>query len=244
MRTSRLIWTVAVLVFSILCLILIKDSFKKHTRVEKLKNCKIKKTEVKLLVPTSPPVTQYLDTNSISSCSNKRLWPHCDEADSDTICKSLKIPDLKSHQEDRLPPDIVSGVKYFVIFLGHARSGSSITGSLMDAHPNMVICHEYSILHQLSIHPTTHNSKEDIFDNIFIRTQELAKHFQKVERKGYSLDVKNSWKGTYKDKVMVIGDKSAAPTTALYLADSSRFAATLDRLREITKVPLKFVHVS
>ena len=35
------------------------------------------------------------------------------------------------------------GVVYFVLFIGDTHSGHGIIGSMMDAHPNMVIAHEY-----------------------------------------------------------------------------------------------------
>ena len=40
----------------------------------------------------------------------------------------------------------IDGVERFVLFIGHARSGHSIIGSMMDAHPNMVISHEFQVL--------------------------------------------------------------------------------------------------
>ena len=37
-------------------------------------------------------------------------------------------------------------VETFVMFIGHGRSGHSIVGSLLDAHPEVIIAHEYNIL--------------------------------------------------------------------------------------------------
>ena len=39
----------------------------------------------------------------------------------------------------------IAGIEKYVIFVGYARSGTSIIGSLLDAHPNMIIAHEYMI---------------------------------------------------------------------------------------------------
>ena len=36
----------------------------------------------------------------------------------------------------------VEQVKTFIFFLGHARSGHSIVGSILDAHPHIVLAHE------------------------------------------------------------------------------------------------------
>ena len=40
----------------------------------------------------------------------------------------------------------IKDVRIFVIFVGFARSGHSIVGTLMDAHPDIVIAHEYNVL--------------------------------------------------------------------------------------------------
>ena len=49
-----------------------------------------------------------------------------------------------------LPQNVVDEVKSFVFFLGHARSGHSIVGSLLDAHPHIVLGHEVDVFTQLS----------------------------------------------------------------------------------------------
>ena len=42
-----------------------------------------------------------------------------------------------------VPPDTVfRSLKRLVFFIGHARSGSSMLGRLLDAHPHMTISHE------------------------------------------------------------------------------------------------------
>ena len=43
-----------------------------------------------------------------------------------------------------LPQDVIDNVRIFFIFLGYPRSGHTILGALMDAHPNMVISHQYN----------------------------------------------------------------------------------------------------
>ena len=42
-----------------------------------------------------------------------------------------------------LSQSAVEGVEKYVFFAGYPRSGHSMIGSVMDAHPNMVIAHEY-----------------------------------------------------------------------------------------------------
>ena len=43
----------------------------------------------------------------------------------------------------------VEQVKVFVIFLGHQRSSHSIVGSLLDAHPHIILAHEGRLLLKL-----------------------------------------------------------------------------------------------
>ena len=45
-----------------------------------------------------------------------------------------------------LTKDVIDGIKTFVMFIGYPRSGHSIVGSLMDAHPHMVIANEFLLL--------------------------------------------------------------------------------------------------
>lgn len=44
-------------------------------------------------------------------------------------------------------PDL-SKIHTFVLFVGYPRSGHSLIGSIMDAHPNVIIAHEVKQLHQ------------------------------------------------------------------------------------------------
>ena len=45
-----------------------------------------------------------------------------------------------------LSKDLIGRIKTFVLFIGKERSGSSIVGALMNAHPHMAIAHEYHVL--------------------------------------------------------------------------------------------------
>ena len=44
-----------------------------------------------------------------------------------------------------LSQSVVEGVEKFVLFVGYPRSGHSLIASVMDAHPDIVIAHEYLI---------------------------------------------------------------------------------------------------
>ena len=54
----------------------------------------------------------------------------------------------KSEQKSSpvLTQDVVNHIEKFILFIGYPRSGHSIVGSLMDAHPHMVIANEFLLL--------------------------------------------------------------------------------------------------
>ena len=47
-----------------------------------------------------------------------------------------------------LPQSEVDGVETFVSFIGFGRSGHSFIGAVLDAHPNIVIGHEFHVLQE------------------------------------------------------------------------------------------------
>lgn len=145
---------------------------------------------------------------------------------------------------DSLPEEAVEQVKSFVLFIGHAHSGSSITASLLDAHLNVVIANEHYTLHQLVYFPGRYGSRWELYASLFARERSKVAHFQESTRKGYSLYINSSDMGRYEGRLQVIGDKAAGSTVGLYLADPLKFQHLLDQLRELVGVPLKILHVS
>ena len=143
-----------------------------------------------------------------------------------------------------LSQETVEQVKCFVLFIGHARSGTSITGALLDAHPNVVLANEHYTLHQLAYFPDRYADRRALFSSLYAQERTKALHFKESSRKGYSLFVNGSAMGRFEGRLGVIGDKAAGATVGLYLTDPVEFKGVLDRLRELVGVPLKFVHVS
>ena len=62
-----------------------------------------------------------------------------DERNAAARQKSTVTPKRRSASLSQQDAD---GVEKFVFFVGYARSGSSIVGSMVDAHPNMIIANE------------------------------------------------------------------------------------------------------
>lgn len=140
---------------------------------------------------------------------------------------------------------VMNEIKYFVLFVGHSRSGSSITGALLDAHPNAMIGHEFHVFKNMLLHPDVYHSKDAIFTALTLSSQLSAKHWSSTPpQRRHNMYVKGLWMGQFEGNLSVIGDKGAMSMTTLYRADESLFLKLLRRLQTITGVPIKFVQVS
>ena len=118
-------------------------------------------------------------------------------------------------------------------------------GAALDAHPNMMIAHEYYVLHRLVTDPKLQApTKVELLSFLAKRSSYSAWHFKSKQTKGYGLHVPGGFKGTYEKELIVIGDKAAGPTTDLMVADELGFVELLQKLQNIVEIPLKFINVS
>lgn len=123
-------------------------------------------------------------------------------------------------------------VDQFCIFAGYPRSGHSLVGALMDAHPEMIIAHELDVLDKLI--------RGFSFRHIYAMILENSRHYARTGRtwSGYSYSVKGQWQGKF-SKLRVIGDKKGGRTTVLL---SQQFDL-IEKLRHEIPVPVKIIHV-
>jgi len=123
-------------------------------------------------------------------------------------------------------------VTAFCGFLGYARSGSTLLGTLIDAHPDAVISTELDAFAVL----------REGFPRLALYHMILAnaRAFGEggAEWTGYSYDVPGGHQGRYR-ALRVIGDKKAARTTRRIFYRPW----LLDRARSVLGVPLRFIHV-
>ena len=149
-------------------------------------------------------------------------------------------------QEDKhkdLTADVIRGVKKFVLFVGYERSGHSIVGSLMNAHPHVVIAHEFCLFNKFDVLDKV--PRDTWRDNLFwflYRDSNKSK-VMSSSFKGYTLKVEGLWEGTYDDHIEVIGDKSGGMTTRSYLIDKQKFKQNFEKLKQSVQVPLHIIHV-
>ncbi|HVY53043.1 MAG TPA: sulfotransferase [Gammaproteobacteria bacterium] len=127
-----------------------------------------------------------------------------------------------------------SDVKAHCLFIGYPRSGHSIVGSLIDAHPNAVIAHELDVLQFLEY--DLGFSRQQLYGLIVDNSQYWDK--QRRVWSGYDYHVPNQWQGRAK-KILVIGDKKGGISTRRLKDDP----LLLSKLQKLTGVEIKIIHV-
>ncbi len=121
----------------------------------------------------------------------------------------------------------------YCMFIGYPRSGHSLIGTLLDAHPNMIIAPELDALKYIH----ARFSKRQISYLIVKRSQMSAE--TRFKRKGYLyVVVPNQWNGKIKS-LRVIGDKHGESSSIRLKVVSD----LLGRLRNTFNINIKFIHV-
>jgi hypothetical protein len=121
----------------------------------------------------------------------------------------------------------------FCFFIGYSRSGHTLIGTALNAHPEVVISHELDAVRYIR-----HGfRRRQLFSLILQRDQ----HFGTMGRtwSGYKYDIPDQFQGRY-ERLRVLGDKRAR-SSALQIAEQPRL---LDRVRREVGVPLKVLHVT
>ncbi|MDP9420556.1 MAG: sulfotransferase [Actinomycetota bacterium] len=121
----------------------------------------------------------------------------------------------------------------YCMFVGYARSGHSLLGSLLDAHPNAVIAHELDALRYFRLGFT----KKQVYSLILENARLFAAGGCRA-KVDYNYAVPNQYQGRY-ERLQVIGDKKGGRTTRR-LADRP---ALLERVRRVVAIPLRIIHV-
>lgn len=124
-------------------------------------------------------------------------------------------------------------VQTFCNFIGYPRSGHSLIGALLNAHPEMMIAHEAAILKYAYL-----GFNKDQLYYLIMKKAELA---AEKERKlgGYVYNVPNQWQGKVQ-KLKVIGDKMGEGTT-LRIASSREY---IIKLTQAVGMDIKYIHIT
>ena len=163
--------------------------------------------------------------------------------------------DYLGHLLPTLPQNVISGVKKFIFFVGYPRSGHSVIESILDAHPNVVIAHEYNLFEKLPLIVARNSTRgqtnfteaakelfnqihRNSYDNIFLNGT------RSDNKKGYNLTLNGTWQGYYKDQILVIGDKKGGGSAKLYAKRSTEFQRIYNKLLEMIsiQIPVVIIH--
>src|SRR5262245_16191287 len=134
--------------------------------------------------------------------------------------------------ENRRSTGFFQDVQTFCMFVGYPRTGHSLIGSLLDAHPRIVIAHELDALEFFH----WGFSRRQVFHLLLENSRKMAAKGRGYS--GYSYRVPNQWQGRF-ERLQVLGDKKGAVSAGRFY----RHPDLLDFVRDQIAIDLKFVHV-
>jgi hypothetical protein len=122
-------------------------------------------------------------------------------------------------------------LRRLVIFVGNARSGTTLVRTLLDLHPQVVMANEVNLLRRLSEHEDWHS--------VLGRISRSAEAFRRKPRwEGYDYRTVAAPSVSGGLPITVIGDKKAGATTRLLMED----ILLLERLIVWSPVQVNFIH--
>lgn len=134
-------------------------------------------------------------------------------------------------------PALFQDVKTFCMFIGQVKSGGTLLGSLLDAHPDVVLADEVDALYYVS----AGFKRDQIYHLLLKGAQREALKGRITARRltPYSLAVPGQWQGRFQ-KIEVIGDSKAGPSTRRF----GQEPALLEQLqRMMVDVDLRLIQV-
>jgi len=132
----------------------------------------------------------------------------------------------------------------FLLFIGTPRSGHSIIGAILDAHPNAIVSHELHALQKISQGWTGKQLLEGIFETSVKQEAEGRSQSHKDHSEDYLQDAKpmgiryrfdyaipTQYQGRVEGSIKVIGDKKGGGTTTI-LTNQPELLSKLDTMIE------------
>ena len=118
--------------------------------------------------------------------------------------------------------------------------------NLLDAHPHIVISHEYSVFSKWVKEPQHHADKAWLFNALLMNSwmhRMKGLRTKGSKNKGYTLSISGGWQGKYKRHIDIFGDKAGGMTTQLYRKHQSLFINTYQEMKKNLKIPINVIHV-
>ncbi len=148
-----------------------------------------------------------------------------------TISLSSEEIDTLCSQVD---PKQLENVQGFVVFLGHAHSGHSLIGALLDSHPHTAITNEVNVAKML----VDHELDTQQLMSIILATSFANKEKDAWFNTGYSYKTATGFQGTTKYP-QIIGDKKGGGNTRII----RKHPHVLKHLHDLLGDKLKFIQV-
>ena len=147
-----------------------------------------------------------------------------------------------SAKQAAIDDSVFDGVKKLLFFVGHERSCHSFVGSVVDAHPHMILATKYNPLWKHYNQPQSFPTKKEFF---YILADFASRHGvrYKADAKGYSLIVDPRYQGIYEGDLQVIGSQRAAPVSDLYRKYPNEFEKLISHIKEVVGIPVYFIRV-
>jgi Sulfotransferase family len=124
-------------------------------------------------------------------------------------------------------------LKHFSLFIGYARSGHTLVGTMLNAHPEVVIAHELD-----AIRFVRHRfSRAQLYSLLLERDRQFGSNGRAWS--GYQYEIPDQFQGRF-ERLRVLGDKRAR-SSVLQIANDPTL---LDRLRRRVRVPIRVLHVT
>jgi hypothetical protein len=133
---------------------------------------------------------------------------------------------------------VLSGVRTYCLFIGHARSGHSIVGALLDAHPAAVVSDELDAVRYFR----RGFSRDQLYRLSIDRAARQARNERRKRGrhgKTYSYFVPGQWQGRFRI-LQVVGDSTAGETVRALDADPRLLGAIRHRMRP---AEVRVIHV-
>jgi hypothetical protein len=151
-----------------------------------------------------------------------------------SIRKKLDLAGLyaTSLLQSRRNAESFRDIRTYCMFVGYPRTGHSLIGSLLDAHPNIVIAHELDALKLFQ----RGFSRQQVFHLLLENSKKMAAAGR--AHSGYSYEVHDQWQGRF-EKLQVLGDKKGATSAMRFYLDPELLSFVKNKIA----TELKFVHV-
>lgn len=134
-------------------------------------------------------------------------------------------------------PDRFAHLETVCLFVGHVKSGGTLLGAMIDAHPDAVMADEVDVLRHLDAGFDRREILEILVKNA--RREALKGRVTARRLGGYSVAIPGQWQGRFRH-LRVVGESRGGPTTRRL----GGHPEGLEALRRFSRpAELRFVHV-